>query len=72
MDDEDFDVHDDSDRRYYHRPRHGREENGMSDRPHNQTHAFRLTIICLISPIACAGLRPLGQVLAQFMMVWQR
>jgi len=34
--------------------------------------AFRLTIICLISPIAWAGFRPLGQVLAQFMMVWQR
>jgi hypothetical protein len=30
------------------------------------------TIICLISPMALAGLRPLGQALAQFMMVWQR
>ena len=30
------------------------------------------TIICLISAIALAGLRPFGQALAQFMMVWQR
>ena len=32
----------------------------------------RATIIFLISAIAFAGLRPFGQVLAQFMMVWQR
>src|SRR6185437_12733605 len=35
-------------------------------------HTARFTISCLISPIACAGFRPLGQVLVQFMMVWQR
>ncbi len=32
----------------------------------------RSTIIFLISAIALAGFRPLGQVLAQFMIVWQR
>ncbi len=32
----------------------------------------RSTIIFLISAIALAGLRPFGQVCAQFMMVWQR
>jgi hypothetical protein len=32
----------------------------------------RSTIIFLISAIALAGLRLLGQVLVQFMMVWQR
>ncbi len=35
-------------------------------------HAFRFTIICLISPMASAGFNPLGQTWAQFMMVWQR
>jgi hypothetical protein len=33
---------------------------------------WRSTISFLISPIACAGLSPLGQVRVQFMMVWQR
>ena len=32
----------------------------------------RSTIIFLISAIALAGLRPLGQTWAQFRMVWQR
>ena len=32
----------------------------------------RSTIIFLIEAIALAGFRPLGQVLAQFMIVWQR
>ena len=32
----------------------------------------RATIIFLISAMALAGLRPFGQVLAQFMIVWQR
>jgi uncharacterized membrane protein YobD (UPF0266 family) len=32
----------------------------------------RSTIIFLISAIALAGFRPLGQVLVQFMIVWQR
>ena len=32
----------------------------------------RSTIIFLISAIALAGFRPLGQVWAQFMIVWQR
>ena len=32
----------------------------------------RSTIIFLISAIALAGLSPFGQVLAQFMIVWQR
>ena len=32
----------------------------------------RSAIIVLICEIALAGLRPLGQVLAQFMIVWQR
>ena len=35
-------------------------------------HSVRLTIICFTSAMASAGFRPLGQVLAQFMMVWQR
>ena len=35
-------------------------------------HTFRSTIIFLISAMALAGLRPFGQALAQFMMVWQR
>jgi hypothetical protein len=35
-------------------------------------HTCRSTIIFLISAIALAGLRCLGQALAQFMMVWQR
>ena len=33
---------------------------------------WRSTIIFLISAMALAGLSPLGQVLEQFMMVWQR
>jgi len=32
----------------------------------------RSTIFCLISAMALAGLRFLGQVLVQFMIVWQR
>ncbi len=32
----------------------------------------RSAIICLVLDIARAGLRPFGQVLVQFMMVWQR
>lgn len=32
----------------------------------------RASISFLISPIACAGFKPFGQVRAQFMMVWQR
>jgi len=32
----------------------------------------RSAIIFLVSAIALAGLRPLGQTFAQFMMVWQR
>jgi len=35
-------------------------------------YTTRLICIRLISAIACAGFRPLGQVLAQFMIVWQR
>ncbi len=35
-------------------------------------YTTRSTIIFLISAIALAGFSPLGQVLAQFMMVWQR
>ena len=38
----------------------------------NPPYTPLFTIICLISPIAWAGLRPFGQALAQFMMVWQR
>jgi hypothetical protein len=39
----------------------------------NQPHAnLRCTISFLISPIALAGLSPFGQVLVQFMIVWQR
>ncbi len=33
---------------------------------------WRATISFLISAIAFAGFRPFGQVLVQFMMVWQR
>jgi hypothetical protein len=36
------------------------------------SYASRSTIICLISAMAFAGLRPLGQAFEQFMMVWQR
>ena len=32
----------------------------------------RSTIMCLIAPIALAGFNPFGQVLVQFMIVWQR
>ena len=35
-------------------------------------HTCRAIIIFLISAMALAGLRPFGQVLAQFMIVWQR
>ena len=35
-------------------------------------HTARAIIIFLISAMAFAGFNPLGQVLAQFMMVWQR
>jgi len=35
-------------------------------------HTARATIIFFTSAMAFAGLRPLGQVLAQFMIVWQR
>ena len=34
--------------------------------------AVRSTIIFWMSAIALAGFRPLGHVLVQFMMVWQR
>jgi hypothetical protein len=42
-----------------------------ADQPKPQA-ALRSTIIFLICAMALAGLRPLGQTLAQFMMVWQR
>ena len=35
-------------------------------------HICRSTSIFLISAMALAGLRPFGQALAQFRMVWQR
>src|SRR5690606_2585066 len=35
-------------------------------------YTVRAIIIFLISAMAFAGFRPFGQVLAQFMMVWQR
>lgn len=35
-------------------------------------HICRSTSFILISAMALAGFRPLGQVLVQFMMVWQR
>jgi hypothetical protein len=35
-------------------------------------YSARSTSIFLISAMALAGLSPFGQVLAQFMMVWQR
>jgi len=34
--------------------------------------SWRSTNMVLISAIACAGLRPLGQALAQLRIVWQR
>ncbi len=37
-----------------------------------QRYIRRSTSNFLISPIALAGLRPLGQTWAQFMIVWQR
>ncbi len=48
-----------------------REEGGGELRPQVR-YITRSTINCLIAPIALAGLRPLGQVWVQFMMVWQR
>ena len=36
---------------------------------HSASQTLRFTIICLISPMACAGFRPFGQVFAQFMIV---
>lgn len=42
------------------------------DAPGVRRHTWRSTIIFLIEAIALAGFRPFGQVLAQFMMVWQR
>ena len=39
---------------------------------YNPDHTCRAIIIFLISAIALAGLSPFGQVLAQFMIVWQR
>ena len=38
----------------------------------SRRYICRSTIIRLISAMALAGLRPFGQALAQFMMVWQR
>ncbi len=38
----------------------------------SRAQTTRSTIIFLISAIALAGFNPLGQVLAQFMIVWQR
>ncbi len=42
-----------------------------ADRP-AAAYTTRSTIIFLISAMALAGFSPLGQVLAQFMIVWQR
>jgi hypothetical protein len=41
----------------------------VSDQPR---YTRRSTISFLTSAMALAGLKPLGQALAQFMMVWQR
>ena len=35
-------------------------------------YALRSAIACLIEPIALAGFKPFGQVLVQFIIVWQR
>lgn len=46
-----------------------------SDPPARQDgspQTWRVTIIFLTSAIALAGFSPLGQALAQFMIVWQR
>ena len=43
-----------------------------NSRASRASYASRSTIICLISAMAFAGLRPFGQALVQFMMVWQR
>ena len=45
---------------------------GRAVRRRRRTQRRRSAIIALMFEIARAGLRPLGQVLAQFMMVWQR
>ena len=50
----------------------GRCARGGGERPPKRPHTCRSTIFFLISAIALAGLRPFGQALAQFMMVWQR
>ena len=44
----------------------------LARRSRAKNHTTRSTIIFLISAIAFAGFSPLGQVLAQFMIVWQR
>jgi len=41
-------------------------------RPREKNQTVRSTIIFLISAMALAGFRFFGQVLAQFMIVWQR
>ena len=43
-----------------------------SGRDAHSHHICRSSIIVLISLIALAGFSPFGQVLAQFMIVWQR
>ena len=51
---------------------HGRvrlERSGAFRRP---SQTLRSAINCLIAPIALPGLIPFGQVLVQFMIVWQR
>lgn len=48
-------------------------ESATSDLPcHDQAAARRWIISFLISAMALAGFKPLGQVRVQFMMVWQR
>lgn len=42
------------------------------DRLRRQAYRRRTASICLISPIARAGLRSFGQAFVQFMIVWQR
>ncbi len=54
-------------------PRGGAVRRGGQTAPlRHRNQTTRSTIIFLIWAIALAGFRPFGQVLAQFMIVWQR
>ncbi|SFN01792.1 hypothetical protein SAMN05192571_11228 [Pleomorphomonas diazotrophica] len=55
-----------------HKRRRRFEPRRLPGQKHDLGQICRSTSIFLISAMAFAGLSPLGQVWAQFMMVWQR